>query len=252
MKELENLEERDRDSGRRFFNSHLIHQWSGLSNVNRKTANDAQREWFLKEWWETLQIIRNISQEVSKDENRPSWIRSNTPAGAQADQFLHAHYYGRTFDGRKANYEKYYNENKSDPDAALREAIQWWQALSEPPGSEARILNEWAPFLKNALAESNILRLSASQLKDVCQRVHAIQDHARRVPNHVLGLPAGRQYPMEEKTEALADYLYERRSAGGESVLDTLCLGRTGRMGITRGLSTSKWENKQSSSVAWL
>ncbi|MBV8754108.1 MAG: hypothetical protein JO328_14700 [Hyphomicrobiales bacterium] len=221
-KELTLMENKDRENRKRFNTSHLVHQWQSLANVNPKTANEAKREAFLKEWWDTLQIIRDISQKVSADANRPAWVRPDTPAGAQADQFLHAHYYQRTFDRRKANYEKFFNDNRRSPDAALDAAIRWWRALSGPPSIEARTLNEWAPFLKDHLSPGRLPDLSRDELRQVCERVHAIRDHARRVPNHVVGLPDGRQYSMQEKTEAFADYLYQQKSAEGRSAIETL------------------------------
>ncbi|MGO7704545.1 hypothetical protein ACC718_38400, partial [Rhizobium ruizarguesonis] len=67
-----------------------------------------QKAEFLKEWNETLQVIRNISDKLVLDKNRPNWIGPAAPSGAQAEQFLHAHYYQRTFDGRRADYERFF------------------------------------------------------------------------------------------------------------------------------------------------
>ena len=53
--------------------------------------------------------------------HRPGWISASAPAGAQADQFLHAHYYQRTFDGRKANYATFFETNKTRRAEALAE-----------------------------------------------------------------------------------------------------------------------------------
>src|SRR3546814_3905687 len=75
---------------------------SDLQTTPRK-ADDRRKAAFLAEWHSTLQILRDIGATVSLDANRPAWVDATASPGAQADQFLHAHYYHRTFDGRKAD-----------------------------------------------------------------------------------------------------------------------------------------------------
>ena len=66
----------------------------------------------MEEWHPTLQILRDIGTTISRPENRPSWVSASAPTGTQADQFFHAHYYQRTFDGRKANYAVFFERNQ--------------------------------------------------------------------------------------------------------------------------------------------
>src|SRR5690349_13920494 len=77
-----------------------------------KSAAQKRRDTYLKEWYATLEQLRSIGASVSRPENRPGWVNGAAPAGAQADQFLHAYYYQRTFDGAKANYPAHYEKNK--------------------------------------------------------------------------------------------------------------------------------------------
>ncbi|MDE0001252.1 MAG: phospholipase D family protein, partial [Rhodospirillaceae bacterium] len=83
-------------------------RWSGLVGTDAGSAGERRRQSFLREWHSTLQDLRNIGKRVANDRNRPAWIRKSAPEGAQADQFLHAHYYQQTFDGRKSNYASLY------------------------------------------------------------------------------------------------------------------------------------------------
>ena len=64
---------------------------------------------FVTEWFATLQILRDIAGTISRDENRPRWLPSDVPMGAQADQFLHAYYYNQVIgdDGRSLYEEKF-------------------------------------------------------------------------------------------------------------------------------------------------
>ncbi len=217
--------QRQSDQGRAdtFAGTDLVKHWQGLVRVNQQTAAERKRAAFLEEWYATVETIRGIGARVSADEFRPLWVDADIPTGAQADQFLHAHYYQRTFEGQHARYERWFQDNQNNPEAALVEAMNWWHELERPPSSEEVTLNEWAPTLREQLSEPSILATTKEGLIEICKRVHAIRDHARRVANVTVGLPdTGEQYSIDIKTEAFARYLYGLRSAHGHSVLETI------------------------------
>lgn len=139
-----------------FWASPSFKKWSGLVQTVPKSATDRKRQAFLEEWHATLQDLRDIGSRISQPENRPAWVNASAPAGAQADQFLHAHYYRRTFDGRKANYAAFFERNHGRRDQALAEAMQWWRQLPAAPSSEDKMLNVTAPFLRSALTEQRL------------------------------------------------------------------------------------------------
>lgn len=126
---------------RDFWASPSFKKWPGLVRTTPKSATDRKRQAFLQEWHATLQDLRDIGTRVSQPENRPIWISASAPAGAQADQFLHAHYYQRTFDGRKANYDVFFKRNKGRREQAVAEAMEWWRQLPAAPSSEDQMLN---------------------------------------------------------------------------------------------------------------
>jgi phosphatidylserine/phosphatidylglycerophosphate/cardiolipin synthase-like enzyme len=97
---------------RSFWASPSLRTWPGLGHIATKSTVDTRRQAFLKEWHATLQDLRDIGALVSLPENRPTWVDAASPAGAQADQFLHAHYYNRAMDGRKANHPALFEKNK--------------------------------------------------------------------------------------------------------------------------------------------
>jgi hypothetical protein len=66
---------------------------------------------------------RNIAALVIEPIHVPRWVDPGVPPGSQADQFLHAHYFHRTFEGRRAKYEEWYVKNAGRKQAALTEAI---------------------------------------------------------------------------------------------------------------------------------
>src|SRR3546814_2324284 len=108
------------------------------SQTTPRKAHDRRKAAFLAGWHSTLQILRDIGSTVSLDAKRPAWVDATASPGAQADQFLHAHYYHRTFDGRKADYERHYAQNHANPIKARSEAITWWHGLASAPTNEDR------------------------------------------------------------------------------------------------------------------
>ncbi len=198
-------------------------KWPGLVQTAPKSASDRKRQAFLEEWHSTLQDLRDIGAKITLPENQPGWIDSSAPTGAQADQFLHAHYYQRTFDGRKANYAGFFEQNKSRREQALDEAIDWWHRLPEAPSSENEMLNVTAPFLRSALAEDRLASMTYAEFQDICMGVHAIKDYARRVPNKAVGLADnGASYTIPEKVAALSKRIWNDRTSGGAPVSDLI------------------------------
>jgi PLD-like domain len=206
-----------------FWASPSFKKWPGLVQTTRKSAADRKRQTFLEEWHATLQDLRDIGTLVSQPAKRPIWISASAPAGTQADQFLHAHYYQRTFDGRKANYDVFFQRNKERREQALAEAMDWWRQLPEAPSSEDHMLNVTAPLLQSTLSESQLRSMTEAEFHDVCMGVHAIKDYARRVSNKAVGLPSnGTHYTIPDKVAALSKRIWNDRSTGGARVNETL------------------------------
>ncbi len=199
----------------------LVPHWDGLARSSSRSATDQRRQAFLDEWNSTLQIIRDIAAKISKEENRPTWVGSSAPLGAQADQFLHAHYYQRTFDGRRADFERHFGLNRKDPDAAVDAATRWWQTLPST-SAENEMLNKTAPALQRAFSQEILPALTEDQFVRVLGCVHSAREYARRAPNRFVGLKDGRPYEIPEKVDALARHIYRAPQRGGNSVLQTL------------------------------
>jgi hypothetical protein len=223
VKELAQIQQQDANQRARFLSITSIQQWSGLNHVNRRTAVDRRKEKFLREWFATLQTLRDIGTIISRDENRPSWIPADVPGGSQADQFLHAYYEERVIgEDRRSHFEQQFEQNRNAPEKALTQAVGWWRDTPRQPVGEAKMLLEWAPFLRDELAPERILHLSDDEFEAVCLRVWSIRDHARRVANASLNLPPGRPYDIETKTKALAKFLLSRHAQNGSSVLQVI------------------------------
>ena len=236
-------------SSENFWKSPSFTIWPGLVQTNQTTARSRQRQAFLQEWHSTLQELRVIATRVSLTENRPSWISGSASPGAQADQFLHAHYYQRTFQGRKAIYAELFERNKTRRDNALDEAMNWWRDLSKAPSAEDNMLNVTAPFLRSALTEEHLTVMTYEQFHEICACVHAIKDYARRVPNKAVGLPSnGTTYTILEKVSALSKRIWNDRTSNGARVNELICnilYGGTGQQlpeRIWLALTDPKWK----------
>jgi hypothetical protein len=223
QKELNRSWQQDADARKKILAVASVKVFPGLVKTAPKSAKDRQRRAFLDDWYSTLQTLRDIGTMVGSDENRPAWIPASVPLGAQADQFLHAHYYNRVIgDDGRSYFAEWYENNRPNPAKALREAMDWWRDLPAAPSNESNMLFNWAPFLRNALSPDRILSLSPKDFEEVCQRVWSIQDHARRVSNATLNLAGGARIAMDIKTKALADFLMTRRAQNGSNVLEVI------------------------------
>lgn len=206
-----------------FWSSPSFNKWTGLNQAGKRKVVDQRREAFLTEWHSTLQLLRTIGERVSEPENRPSWIDANAPAGAQGDQFLHAHYYERTFDKRRALYAEHYEQNKHDPDGSLQGAISWWRSLLKAPSEEDVMLNSTAPALRKMLSAEAIDKMSYEEFREICMGIHAIKDYARRVANKAVSLKEdGTKYSIPTKVDALSSRIWNDSSAGGHSVRELM------------------------------
>ena len=230
VKELDRRQKREaanvkqaEDENKSFGRKGHTKDWAGLVRTGpQNNSADWRRKAFVTEWNETLETLRMIAERVSADEYRPSWVPSDTSSGVQADQFLHAHYYHNTFDGRRANFERWYEDNQHDPERALVKAMEWWSKLPRAPQGEDEFIIERAPFLQAHLSENRVLRLDNFELEQVFSRVHAITDRARRVPNAAVNLPSGQPYTIPQKITAMAHVVWNSRTSGGHTPLEVI------------------------------
>jgi len=221
-----------------------VKPWEGLAGFTAANSDLRRKAAFIAEWNDTLQLLRGFAATVSSS-YRPKWVDDSVPSGAQVDQFLHAHYYDRTFDGNRAEYESMFQQNKNRSSIAVTEAMEWWKSLESAPHSEDVALNETAPFLKQVLSKEALRQMHETMLAEVLGRIHAARDYARRVPNNQVGLTGDRSYTNDEKIEALAKTIWKSRSATGKTILDTLSFVLYG--GTADELPTRLWEATNSS-----
>lgn len=220
QKQLAKIKNGDAANAKLALDNPNVKPWAGLVHVPKKAASERRKIAFLDEWNSTLTLLRNLSAKV--ENHRPIWVNPEAPAGAHVDQFLHAHYYNRVMSGNRSYFEEWHEKNAADPDTAEQAALEWWQELKSPPSHEDRMLNDWAPYLKNQLSLDGLQNKTENTLFEIFQRVHAIADHARRMPNHLVGLPSTRQYSIEEKNRALATRIIGEKSQGGHDIFALL------------------------------
>ena len=221
-KELSRRDFEDREAQKHFMSLTGVKQWSGLVTVQKASSLDASRTRFLDEWNSTLEIMRMIGERVGRESNRPPWVRADVPDSLVADQFLHAYYYHHTFDGRKANYEAFFEDHRTDPEAALTEAVDWWANTPTPPSNENNTLDRDAPRVRELMQRDRLKRIGVEEWKDVCSRVHSIKDYARRVSNTAVGLPDRPHYSIPEKADALAKFHVRQRNASDQTIFELL------------------------------
>jgi hypothetical protein len=153
---------------------------------------------------------------------RPAWVPVDAPAGAQADQFLHAFYYLQVKQGTENGFQRLYLQNRNRAEAALVEALKWWAALPDQP-TERNMLEVRLPELQDLLRKDRLLSLNPDELAEVCLRVHAIYNHARQASYAALGLPEPEQsMPARERVREFGLWLHRQESPNGATALQTI------------------------------
>jgi hypothetical protein len=195
---------------------------TGLVSVDKAKARDRAFAEFARRWRESLQVLKDISERVIRDEYRPDWIPKDTPAGAQADQFVHAYYY-QFVGGHKGGHlvDAAYAEHRLNPARPLEEALTWWKQAEFDNTQERRSLLDWAPQLKSMLSRARIRELTKDEFCHALSMVHAIIDYGRKRPNFQLGLPSVQQ-DTDTKVRLHAEQLWEARSPQGKTPLEML------------------------------
>jgi len=194
--------------------------WEGpVIHTTPEKAHDAHRARFIREWSNGLSYLRNIATQAPQ--YRPAWLNESVPAEWQADQFLHAYYYNKVKDGAKHPYEDFYTKNKADPAKALKDGLQWWSRLPEPPSDEDHNCHERAPVIHELLSPENINNLTVEGFAEVCKSNHSTFDHVKRMKLEVLGID-GSWVSLPERVEAFAEWLWARKNQSGQTIKDLL------------------------------
>jgi len=190
-----------------------------LVSVNKTKSADRQKNNFLKEWNETLQLLRSISHRLR--DYRPDWVGQEVPDGVHVDQFLHAFYYLRVREGMKQPFDDYFEKNKHNPEAALIEQMKWWSRGEYPHDDEYNFITNWAPSSRELLAQDRLGSLSESEFITLTCQIHAIREHSIKQESEFLGLSSG-SHPADMKREEFGKWLYRQKSKHGIAVLETV------------------------------
>lgn len=207
----------------KFDETRLIPPGKSLGSVDRQAAEAKAFQVFQQRWRDALQVLRNIATRASQDSHRPAWVPEDTPAGAQADQFIHAYYYRFIRGGQGGGrVDDAFNAHRDNPDAALREALDWWRSADFNYEHEERTLLTWAPRLRELLAKDRLLSMTKEEFVEAMSMIHAVREYAGKRPNRELGFGEGKQpQPLDLKIQRHANQLWEARSeTGGKTPLE--------------------------------
>ncbi len=204
-----------------FDKKRIIPRLLPLQQIPPKNSNERRRNSFLKEWRDTLQILRDIADRVSAPSNQPVWLPAATPKGVQADQFLHAFYYNHVLQGKRATHHELHEKNVKNPESALQTAISWWKGTARAPSWEdANIRN--SKVVNDCLSIKKIQDITEDEFLEVCKNVHALTDHCLRVRNKTFGLPDNQYTEKLERIKILCHYLWRQRTSNNRNVIDVL------------------------------
>jgi len=151
----------------------------GLATVQTGTsARDRRKAEFMKEWDTTLGYLRIVGDRL-KTAGLPDWAPHDVSHGLHIDQFLHAYYYKKVRQNGSYPVEEFHEHNRSNPEAALADAIAWWRATPHAPSSESIVFERWAPIHRQLLTSERLANMSVKDFVRVARCVHAINNHAK-------------------------------------------------------------------------
>lgn len=220
VREMEKLSELNKDKDKAAKKARKHKEWGGPSFIEKKIAFDKRKENFKREWLSTLGILKHIEEQLS--DYQPCWVRDDVPAGWHVDQFLHAYYYNNVGDGLSKPYEEYYSKHYKDPNAELRQQLEWWSKTPSAPSNEDATFYENAPIVNRLLAQNKVLSLSEDEFEQVCRYTHATRDHVIKVPLSVLGKPELKSLSRSERLNLFAPFLLRQRNNNGKDVRELL------------------------------
>lgn len=216
-------EERERASFKKIVLPILSKDFEGLTVTSQQSAQLKQKRQFLEEWSNTLQLLRDISREVTKTKNRPMWVKDDVPSGVQTDQFLHAFYYTQIKVGNKSQHEEFYEKNKRNPLKALQEAMKWWSCQKQSDFEhEYQMIYEKAPHIRKYLSQKRILSLSEDEFIKVLSKVYAFRTAARQAANKDLNLPDKTHLKEDERVKRVAQWLWKQKNGKGMDSTEVL------------------------------
>ncbi len=187
---------------------------TSLADPRQKSAGDPRRTHFLKEWNDTLGYLRLVQSRLADPANRPKWVPADVAPGIHTDQFLHAYYYTKVREGQLYPVEKRHLANRSNPEAALREALAWWRATTHAPSSEDTVFRDWAPVHRELLTPERLARMTEAEFVRVLRRVHSTNNYAsRRRPEEIFDAEELATDPANErKMDLYCEQLYDERN----------------------------------------
>jgi len=194
------------------------------------SSADRARDEFVREWHETLALIRAQSQKFADLGVRPNWVDGGAHDTVVFDQFLHSYYYSYVRQREPeeggassvAKVEASHERNRHDPDAALRHGAEWWAGLDQAPYGEDDFIRQTAADMRSRFAPDAVRSMDMAAFREAIRQVNAFREHARQVRNSTFGLPKDHKESADHRADRLAEWLWLQRSSDGRTVRDVL------------------------------
>lgn len=191
-------------------------------DVTGRTKAEERRSEFLREWSNSLELLRGIGTRIAGLGRLPPGVGPGTAKGLLADRFLHEYYVREVLRGNSSTHKERHEENARDPEVALDRAIADWSRRPPEPFS-LEVFNVHGPKLRGILSHDRLAQLTLNDMVEVCRGVHAIRDHAARLGFDQLGAEAPEGGgSSQDRADALAAFLFEERNGQGWGVGEVL------------------------------
>ena len=206
---------------KKFASMRFFPEGDSFVTMGKKSPAERKKERFQLERLRALEILHILGDRVASDAYRPSWMPTHAAKGVQVDQFLYV-YHAQFVKGflAAANVDASHEKNKVRCEAALQEALDWWQASEYKHDHMSRQVTETAPMVEELLAKGRLPSLSVDEFSKAFSAIHAVQQTVMNRSNEEMGLPPNQA--METKLRRHCEQLWTKLSPGGKTPLETL------------------------------
>lgn len=182
----------------------------------------AARKAFVDEWYQTLTILRKLTEKARAVE-WPGWVRRGVHPSIAQDQATE-HWYQkniRSTGQSAAEIARLHQANVGRAEQAVDEMFQLW--LQSDVGEKwEEWTNNTPERLRALLAREGLAKLDVERLTEILWGGHASREHARQIKNSELGLARSERTTNEERCRLYAEYLLSRKTEAGKQIADVL------------------------------
>lgn len=188
-----------------------------------QSGDEAAMRNFIKEWEDTLTILRKMSKRAETAQ-WPAWVDKSMPPSIvqdQATEYWWNSHVRRLHDvPSETSMARFHELHRKAPDAVVEQVFAEWSHAEASP-DWVHFVNQGPKIAQALLAKEAIATLDEEKLTRLILNTHAARDHARQARKSDLG-DLGAKSSLEERCRLLAAFWSKQKPAPNRGVREVL------------------------------